>query len=261
MSIISNKLVGLIDKNWPIIGINLRFIKHRLIGNRELDVARKFVRSDSIAIDVGARKGIYTRVMSGLVGPGGRVLAIEPNPLNVVSLRKVFSTKHNVIIHEYALSDRVGEAMLHVPIVDRHPQDALGNLREHASNEGNFLHYPIKLITLDDLISNLDTSVSFIKIDVEGHELAVLKGAIRSIRRYKPVIFVEIEQKYVDEPIQTRFEYMQSLGYETYFLDLNGEIRPFSMLNLTAMQIIPASKGHAYVNMFLFLHTNHLMML
>ena len=126
----TNRIIALIDESSPAIGIYLRFIKQRLNGNRELDIARRFIQPGNFAIDVGARKGIYSWVMSGLVGNKGKVAAFEPNPQNVRTLRRVFSGKSNIVIHDCALSDHTGEELLYVPMVVGELNDAFGHLEK-----------------------------------------------------------------------------------------------------------------------------------
>lgn len=244
---------SLLDRKFPVLGIYLRFIKHRLTGNRELRVAKRFVVPNAVVIDVGARRGIYTWMMSELVGELGSVLAFEPNPHSATLLRKVFSGRRNVTVHECALSDTNGEGILHVPSIGGNGNDALGSLSaRNFDGAREVLAYPVSLKCLDELVEP-PMRVSFMKIDVEGHELAVLKGARRMIARDRPVVFAEIEQRHIDERIEGRFEWMEQFGYSTYFLALDGSLQPLSRFKLREMQLVPYAEGRVFVNMFLFL--------
>ncbi len=228
----------------------LRFLKHKLEGNRELAVAKEYIVPGSVVLDVGARRGVYTWVMSRAVGASGRVLAFEPNPVNATSLRRIFLKHGNVQIEECALSEASGTGVLNVPVEDGVVQDSLGHVDSRQSATPG-LSYEIRLRTLDELCA-ARPQVSFIKIDVEGHELAVLHGARATILRDGPVIFIEIEQRHTDEPVSSRFEFLNSVGYLAHFLDTDGSVRPISAFNLESMQIRPCNAGHRFVNMFLF---------
>jgi FkbM family methyltransferase len=240
-----------VDSLFPTSAILLRFLKHRLEGNRELQIARRYIAQKSVAIDVGARRGVYTWVMAREVGPAGKVVAFEPNPGTVSSLRGVFSKRRNVTIEDCALSDVSGRGVLNVPLEKGFAQDSLGHV-DGRESEAACLSYDIRMARLDDFSFEDPGVISFIKIDVEGHELSVLRGATKTIMRDRPVIFIEIEQRHSLEPVATRFEFLSSLDYAAYFLGTDGIIAPIATFNLDSMQIEPIRAERRFVNMFLF---------
>ena len=69
---------------------------------------------------------------------------------------------------------------------------------------------------MDDILAN--NNIGFIKIDVEGHEENVLNGAIEIIKRNKPVLLVEIEEKHSKKNVQESLNFINSLGYKSYYL-------------------------------------------
>ena len=81
---------------------------------------------------------------------------------------------------------------------------------------------------LDDLLDGERRSVSFIKIDVEGHEVAVLEGARHTIATHKPNLLIEIEGRFLDGPVQDVIDRVLALGYRGEFLDAFGQRRPVS---------------------------------
>ena len=87
-------------------------------------------------------------------------------------------------------------------------------------NENNFENYEnfeIQTKKIDEL--NFDNKISFIKIDVEGHELEVIEGAKNTIKRDKPVLLVEIEKQYTKKEVAESINFINSLGYKSYFFN------------------------------------------
>jgi FkbM family methyltransferase len=137
--------------------------------NRQRALARVMQPGD-VFLDIGAHTGFFTLLGSRLVGPEGTVIAFEPLPRNVHFLRVHLATNdiNNVRIVEAAVSDSAGEALF-----SEGPNSYTGEL----SRDG---HIKVRTVTLDDLLANrLIPSASVVKVDVEGAELAVLRGAAR----------------------------------------------------------------------------------
>ncbi len=107
--------------------------------------------------------------------------------------------------------------------------------------------------TLDDY--NL-RNVGFIKIDVEGHELAVLKGAIATLRREQPNFLVEIEEQHRHGAVQAVFGFFEQAGYTGFFLE-DGARKPLSAFDLSLHQKLEnldprGAKRALYINNFAF---------
>lgn len=133
-----------------------------------LDLALSFVKKFDVAVDCGAHVGSWTRYMSSKFD---FVAAFEPNPANYECLL-LNAPFNNVVPFPMGLSDSTGNADL-----------AGGN------NSGCWHVVPgdsIKLITLPDF-----GALDFIKIDVEGLEDKVIRGAIGQIRKYRPIVLIE----------------------------------------------------------------------
>src|SRR5262249_4139224 len=113
----------------------------------------------------------------------------------------------------------------------------------------NSIEIPIK--TLDEY--GLE-NVWFMKVDVEGHELDVLKGAQATLERCRPNLLVEIEQRHVSFPMNRVFEHLEGLGYRGHFC-YRGALRPLSEFSPRQHQeaLLPDVFSPDYVNNFLFL--------
>ncbi len=137
-----------------------------------------------VALDIGANNGVTTSILSKLFR---EVHAFEPHPLMADDLSK--AALNNVTVHPLAASSGAGEAELVIPIASGVTMTGWGSLT--GSLLAQFEHFQrIKVATASIDSFNL-ADVDYIKIDVEGHELDVLKGAQDTLRRCHPWLVVE----------------------------------------------------------------------
>lgn len=162
------------------------------------------------AIDVGANVGIVTAELCHLVGPAGTVWAIEPFPPNIetlLELREVNGLNQLDVIAG-ALSSSQGTAHLRLPNDGNsaHPSlaktsDLIGEIDVHTWS-------------LDDLVASRrpNRPLAFIKIDVEGHEMAVLDGAEKTLRNLRPMILCEFNELLLREGGSSSAELLDRLS-------------------------------------------------
>lgn len=206
------------------------------------------------AIDVGANVGDYTYALSKLATA---VDAFEPQPALAAEL-KAFARSYaaHVNVHQCALSDQDGEVILNIPIIrGRFRRVRAPGLASIENTGGPFfdkLLVPVR--RLDDFGFQL---VTFIKIDVEGHEASVLRGAAETIATWKPTLLVEIEQRHISIPIDEVFSNVAGMGYRGYFY-CEGQQYSLDEFSLKRHQLPfldkvdrAMSKG-SYVNNFIF---------
>jgi FkbM family methyltransferase len=236
----------------PTPRARLRLLKKVLRGDLVLRQIDANVPRDAVVVDVGANRGVYTLRMSRLVGPLGRVHAVEPFPPNVASLDAIAARQRNVVVHPVALSETAGARSLSVPVLDGRSVDALATLR---AVEGDCDHVDVPVARLDDIIGGDRDRVRFVKCDVEGHELAVLRGA-RRLLEHRPVLLVEIEQRQGD--LDATFDLLSSAGYDGWAVTPAG-LRPLAEFDVQRDQLdhLPGAPAGGpvtpdYVNNFLF---------
>jgi FkbM family methyltransferase len=238
----------------PRAWFRLRFAKYKFLkrGEPEIWLIRHLVEHGSTAVDIGASIGIYAAEMAR---HAGRVIAFEPNPAVAQFARAV--APRNVEVVNVALSSAPGRATLKVP---RNPKrgtiDELGTI-----DPGNPLHahdavaIEIETKRLDDFaISNC----SFIKIDVEGHEEAVLDGAVEMIAAQRPLLMIELEESRNKGALARLASRYAALKYTVLFLSQGklcpvAEFEPTHHQNpaaLTARHTLP--RGGEYINNFVF---------
>ena len=231
----------------PSVVIHLMAVKNYRSGEPELKILKSLVNSDKNSLDIGANKGVYTYFLSRL---SRHVFAYEPNPVLAKFLTQ--SVGSNVTVQPFALSDSEGQATLSVPVIDSLLHDQLGTLNNHDTILGK--SYSVPLMPLD---TQGHTNVGFIKVDVEGHEEAVINGALNLFKQERPTLMIEIEQRHhPDKDIREIFTKILSLGYEGFFL-LNGNLTSLKNFSSDKYQDINNYHGHSslgktYISNFIF---------
>lgn len=175
------------------------FLEQELLGLREL------VEPGSVCVDVGAAAGLYTVTLSRLAGPAGQVHGIEPLSFAHPSWSRLLAPWQapNVRQHPVALGAEPGNAVMSVPVGGYGPVTGRSFLVRDCSGLGSnsefrqHLAVPVRVQTLDGLCARAGlTRLDFVKIDVEGAELAVLEGGRQAIEAFRPVLLVEIEARH-----------------------------------------------------------------
>ncbi len=227
-----------------------------LLAGPGLALLDEHVAPGDLVVDAGANRGLFTMRLSELVGPAGCVLAFEPNPECVRRLEQIADAAGNVVVHASALSDAAGVGVLHVPIRSGTRLDGLGHLGDPA--ESGELALAVPTLTLDEALRAEGRRVRFVKCDVEGHELAVLRGASKLLEDHRPVLFVEIEWRHAGEAMQETFELLREAGYAGEVVTPAGP-RPLSEFDLDRDQLAHlgdelehGSMPRDYRNEFLF---------
>ena len=250
-----NKLERMVDAADPGLSARLRALKMRLhhdVGGR---LIRDMMGPAEVGVDVGANRGVYTYLMSSRVGSQGRVHAVEPFPENGTRLGTIARRRGNITVHAVAASDHSGSATLQVPVHDGHSIDALASLRpDQAGHQESCV---VQLRTLDELLDG-ESKISFLKCDVEGHEQQVFEGAARVLERDRPVVFVEVEERHRNDPIENTFAFFTAAGYRGWFV-AGSELRPLQEFDVARDQrrflsgeFMPYAMPDGYVHDFLF---------
>lgn len=212
------------------------------------------VAEGDTACDIGANRGLFTY---WLLKRGVKVLTFEPNPKLVRILRLRFGkqiAKGDVRIFETALSDEAGEAVLHIP-QDLSPLATIdGNLA--AEIGGRMMSVRVPLARLDGCVTG---DVSFIKLDVEGHEAKVLEGATGVLQASRPTLLIEAEERHRPGAVAAVRAILEPFGYQGFFLAGAGA-HPLSEFDPAIHQADDGllddhsrvKKGGIYVNNFFF---------
>lgn len=195
----------------------------------ELRALRNYIHSGDVVCDVGANKGSYLYWLARWCGDG-RLVAFEPQPSLARRLSELCATLQfrNVVVEPKAVYSADGELELFVP--DGH-QPGASLLRP----SGKFVALRVPVVTLDGYF-DAQTRIAAIKIDVEGAELHVLKGAERILRSYHPLIVVECEERHLGPgSVSDVLSYLGALGYRGSFISGN-QVLPVEQFDVAVHQ-------------------------
>jgi FkbM family methyltransferase len=166
-----------------IFEASYQFYKDRLEAG-PVRMLRQWVRPKTYVIDVGANVGFFSRQFAAWVSDGGKVIALEPEAVNYARLRRAVEAaglSDKVETIQAAVADSTGEGLLEINPV--HPGD-------HRLGPTGV---PVATTTIDDLLTTRGwPEVSLIKVDVQGAETRVLKGAHETLKRFRPALFLEV---------------------------------------------------------------------
>lgn len=178
----------------------------------EADIFRQIVKEGDSVIEVGANIGTHTLVLSNLCKDSGKVIAFEPQRVVYQTLcaNIALNSKTNVFAYQQALSDKNG--YLNIPILDYKTTNNFGGISLQQIKEGE----KVKQYRLDDFLDEYELidGLKLIKIDVEGMEKSVLVGAKETIKRYKPILYLENDRQENSKELIT---YISNLGYKLYW--------------------------------------------
>ena len=185
-------------------------------------------------IDAGAHEGLLTLPLADL--PGAAVIAFEPLAPARAALLSAAAGRANVTVRGEALGDAPGRIDLSVPVLDGAPQwQWASTAKDYAAHEGGRVavrREAVPVITLDSLGL---ADVTAIKIDAEGAEYAILRGARDTLARCRPVLTLELEERHAEGCSWAVPAFLDALGYETLFAH-EGRWHPMSALHRPTMQ-------------------------
>ncbi len=202
---------------------------------------RRWIRPNTLVIDVGANIGYFTLRFAAWVGPGGKVLAIEPELRNFQWLQRQIARSRygrRVEAIQAAAAEVDGAAFLQLDPL--HP----GNHR--LGTQG----VPVATVQLDSLLAARSwPDVSFIKIDVQGAEARVLRGARATLQRCRPALLVEVDDRALEQ-------FGSSAGALLKFCTDQGyQLQTFTRSGISAAQtveqVLSLLRSRDYLDVFL----------
>jgi FkbM family methyltransferase len=204
------------------------------------------------AVDIGAHKGAYSWWLARRVGPGGRVVAVEPQEELAGRLEGLYARTRQVTVFRGAMSDAVGTAGLTIPEAG---VSHGASLRERSIEPGGRV-VTVPTITLDALAGQLGLDrIDFIKCDAEGHEHAIFRGGAGVLERDRPGVLVECDHDFVKhtaDPVGDLWRMFERLGYLGWVI-FKDRLVPIGEFRYEVHQSRDRKK-HDHGHNFLFAH-------
>lgn len=180
-----------------------------------ISLIKKYVKKGDIVLDIGANIGMYSILISRIIGHTGKVYAFEPDPTTAYYLKENLRLNNclNVVVLQLALSEENGKIILNKPEGSGDSFNYISKTEtENQSNDS------IGAIRLDDFLeANKIGRIDFVKMDIEGAELLCMKGAKEiMLAKLKPVIVTEVFEPWCNRFDYTSFELLSFISRYGY---------------------------------------------
>ena len=189
-----------------------------------MKILRQEVKEGMTAIDMGANIGYVTLIMAELIGPSGRIYAVEPAPHNFKILSKNIEANgyaNFVFPYQMGISNITGVSKFYV--------SDMSNLCSMANTKHSKSSIDITISTLDDFIKDKEFP-DFIKMDIEGHEVEALEGMYNTLKNAEsPVkILMEVHPMYYSEnhSLEKQLRRLIDMGFNTRYVVSAGIAKP-----------------------------------
>jgi len=185
----------------------------------------RLIKPDSVILDIGSNTGIYS-ILSGKSEPNSKIFAIEPNPVNFKRLEENIKLNElsNIQVSRYAIGANTQKIELNVP-KNNIISDTTSVLEDFSKStyQGKieWKKIDVKQVSIDEFCSlhNLE-KIDLIKVDVEGYEIEVLKGASTQMKKNRPKILLET---FPDEDKRNwLMNFLEKHEYQAFCINSNG---------------------------------------
>lgn len=180
--------------------------------------------SDGVIIDIGGHAGQFTKLFSKIVCEGD-VHAFEPGSYALSILRPMIRVKglRNVSVHPFALGDRIEDLTFNVPLKR---SGSVGFGLSHlgaGDDQRTYVHEVVHQTTLDKFVEDEGVPrVDLIKADIEGWEGRMLAGAVETLKRFKPVLYLELAASRLaraGDSVEGIWSLLTGMSYEGWVFD------------------------------------------
>ncbi len=215
----------------------------------ELGIYEALARESSVIADVGGNIGLYSCIGAAAM-PTGRVVAFEPAPANLDFLRQNVAgsqLEERVAVVAAAVSDEPGQARLYL-------STSIGNHSLAAGSGGTGRHVDVQVTTIDDYFAG--ERVDVLKVDVEGFEFHVLKGARQTLAAHKPAVFIELISGRLEDSGVIASDLIELLTdlYDHIFVidEIHGTVSPTTREDLQKL-----ANGYTHTNLVAVSRAEH----
>lgn len=194
------------------------------INNQHKENIYQKIKNGDVVLDVGSNIGEVLLNMAK-VNPDGRIYGFEPVKSTFDKLQKNVSLNSfsNIYLNQLAVSDT--NETVYYQAKEGHSGGTMMS-KESKINSPNF----IEAMTLDNFAElNLIEKIDFIKVDIEGFEMNFIKGALQTLKKHKPSIFIEVDHDKLirqNSSPEELLSILKSIGYKVLHVKTNEEIKP-----------------------------------
>ncbi len=192
-------------------------IKANSIFEKEVvDLAAQYIKPGSTVLDVGANFGQMSVLFSNLAGDNGTVHCFDADDWVYEILNKNIEANNKqgkIIPHFGAVHNVAGDTLIFPEQVFEHSGSYGSYGIDYNAKNGR----EVKTLTIDSL--NIDSPISFMKIDIQGGDLQAMQGAVKTIAKHKMPILFEYEYHFEDKfnmCFQDYVDFIKSIGYKFY---------------------------------------------
>lgn len=208
---------------------------------------RSLLKPGMVVLDAGANEGLYSILAARAVGPSGVVVAVEPSPRE---FRRIYANLElnrlsNVRVVPRGLLDSPGAAVLHAADATHSGHNTFG--RFVYESVGGVEDTEVQVTTVDDLLreQGLDR-LDVIKIDVEGAEARLLRGAVGTLKRHRPLIIMELQDRSLRAMGSSATEVLELLADQDYrlygFSELSGRPETLEASGADNIAAVPSER-------------------
>ncbi|MDG4664234.1 FkbM family methyltransferase [Mycobacterium sp. 236(2023)] len=172
------------------------------------------VKTDAMAIDIGANIGNHSIFFGSIFS---KVVAYEPNPATF-SLLQHNCARSNITPRNYGLSSKKSMLAFRIDRGNIGASHIIDSSAAESDQEGT-INIEVKRLDDEEIIAN--QPISLVKIDVEGHELDVLRGAVSTIDSARPVIVFEQGEEEIRDGTSAAIDFLRNKGYGFYTIENN----------------------------------------
>jgi FkbM family methyltransferase len=186
---------------------------------------KDYLKKGDVFVDVGTHFGYFTLLASKIVGDSGEVHSFEPTPSTFNFLKVNSLNIKNVRLNNNAVYSKDKRIKLKDCGVTKSAFNCINNLNPRLNKKQTYNIFEISAIKLDSYFAKRKRGPNFIKIDAEDSELEVLKGSLKIIKKFKPIISVEVGDGFNDASKSSKklIKFIMNLGYKPYEYS-NGKI-------------------------------------
>jgi len=233
-------------------GISLSDLKKNKLIEPELLILKDIILQNDVCFDVGAFNGEYILEISKHT-KSENIYAFEPVKRNYNIIKSLFP---KINCFNIALSNIDSKTIINIPKINNKLVYTRSKINKsiREKNQQSVMSQEVECLKIDSFIKiNNIEKIDFIKIDVEGSEFDVLKGAIKTLEKFRPKIIIEIEGRHHSKKIfDNILKFIKKFGYEVKFFDCKtSSMKSINHFTLDENQNINSIGSVNYINNFI----------